>query len=627
MIRYKQLADIIIENKCTSILEIGTHKGANAKNMIKAAAVASPGKTISYYGIDLFELYKEDIGKEEFNGKGAPPHCDRVYEDLTSFCISNKIDAHIFLYAGKSEDIIKTIGNGSEFWCDIIFVDGGHSLKTIATDLDFALDHAKIVVADDYYCNREDYGCASYVKSSRAPWFVMPFMDKMGGNDISMAVSPTTAYPWTRYIPIYTFLKESKPKTVALFPNPYMSVLESNIKLLAPVFGFDFVADPVSCEDLDLAILQLDELSVEEAKVIYDLVKHAKAIFIDGIEGDTSSGYKGIGLDLLENDGRSPVLPMSADGMTIAMWPAGDSPVTLQVKTRNCVEAEYINENISTNTPKIEKWCMPCKPCDKTAILVSAGSSLKKPETLVALKKHAEDKNCVIFCVKHSHNYLIDNGIIPFGCILLDPRDHVQYFIDDPHPDVKYFVASMCHPTTVSLLLDQGADVIGYNARVSNSIDTFLEYNERDMCITVPGGSSAATRGISLLHLLGFRKFLCYAFDLTYTDKPKKASEKTPQGFNKDVEVEYAGRKFWTNLELIAQVDDIKAIYQTIDRCRLNDWSGVDVKFVGDNLGQYAASKVVRFDYKFTLDDVLRGIDARKLPAPSEQEHSFKVLS
>lgn len=618
MIRYSQLLDVIIANKCTSICEIGTHNGNTAKAMIRAAAYASPEAIISYDGFDLFEDLTIEKAAEEFHGKSNPNNMEDVEDDIISFCDQLNIPLSILLTKG---DTVTSLPEGDEKY-DIVFVDGGHSIETCSNDIEWALKHGKIVVCDDYYTNRVDVGCKAVVDKRREDFILMPITDVIKDKDlhITMAISPVSAYPWTRFIPLFGHIKQLRPKTViAAVEDP---VVCRHLQILQQMYKFDLVDE--TSETIDLAII-----AHPEAEEIYSLIKDkATSIVIDGVEGDQVNGFSGVACDIFNKDNKTPIYPQSADKYTIAIWPSDGYNVALNVKTRNCVDDSVLRNNISENIGLINKWVVPCKPNNKTAIIVSAGSSLKDPNTISIIKRLEKDKNTLIFCVKHSHDYLIEQGIIPFGCILLDPRDHVKYFINNPNEATKYFVASMCSASTTKALIKRGADIIGYHARVSASLDTLKEFIPEDRLVVIPGGSAASTRAVSLLHCLGFRRFECYCYDLNYAEKPKR-QEKTHQGFDKYVKIEASGREFWTDLELIAQANDITAIYENIDRARLNDdWANVSIRFHGDNLGQHVAKTAPRMDFRYTLEDVIKGINDEygTVPAPGTEKSRFKIV-
>lgn len=231
--------------------------------------------------------------------------------------------------------------------------------------------------------------------------------------------------------------------------------------------------------------------------------------------------------------------------------------VNLQVKTRNCVPDEQIQENIKFAVSQNLNMIQICKPAKERALMVSAGPSVQKYLDEIRSAKGR------IICVKHSHDLLIENGIIPWACILLDPRDHVQDFIENPHPDVHYIVASMVHRTTLERLIERNAKILVYHAMVGAGEGDLIKQG-----FFVGGGSCAATRGISVLHVLGFRKFTLYGFDSCYPEKPTGPREDYQR-------VEVIGRKFWTDMELVAQAQDFE---------KLMGQGFVDLRVKGDGM-------------------------------------------
>jgi hypothetical protein len=543
MFRYQQLVDIAIANKCSKFIEIGTHNGNTAKMLLKAGSMVSD--YVCYIGYDLFEDFTDELGKVEFHGKVPPKSREEVYNDLIEFAKQENIKCTIVLHKGKTSDTFwNTTTDCSELY-DLCFVDGGHSVETIRGDITEALKKASIVVCDDFYPDREDVGCKKIVTEARESFYVMPIVDIVNKQlKIAMAVCPHTAYKWTRFSPILQDIKKHPPKK--LITNIDDPVFLRSLEMLANLLKFDITNDPN--DDIDYAIIQFDGATEEQARETYNLIKKAKRIAIDGCLGDSLDRVDSIGVKLLKEDGRHPCYPISTDerdgkNITFALWPMDGHDVVLNVKTRNCVPDEEIANNVTINTPNITNWIAPCAPHNKTAIMVSAGPSLKDKDTLRQLKKLYKNKNNLFFCVKHAHDYLIENGIVPFACILLDPRSHVKEFIENPHKDVTYFVATMCHPSTVEQLLEKNAKVIGYNAQVNASNEAFKKFWSKDNLLMIPGGSSSITRGIAMLKTLGFRKFECFAFDSCFREKPDNI-EKTHQGLDKTVNVVIENKEY-----------------------------------------------------------------------------------
>ena len=166
-------------------------------------------------------------------------------------------------------------------------------------------------------------------------------------------------------------------------------------------------------------------------------------------------------------------------------------------------------------------------------------------------------------CSSDPHDPLIEAGIIPKFCILLDPRAHVQDFIEDPHPKVTYLIASMCHPSTLDRLMEKGAVHYGYHAQVGADELDAIKMRLGGKHFLLGGGCSAAMRGISVMHCLGFRRFKLYGYDLCYfseegLDMDKKSADGEPHYFD----VEVFGKKFLTDAEKVAQCQDFNKIQE-----------------------------------------------------------------
>jgi predicted O-methyltransferase YrrM len=137
--RYPNLTRLIRENGAKRIMEIGTWNGDHSLMMIKAAQENPSKGDVEYYGFDLFETMTEDKFEEEY-GK-MPPAMDVVKEKLL------KSGAKVNLFKGDTNVTLrKNLKSLPKM--DFIFIDGGHSIKTIENDWDQSrrLMHGKTVV-------------------------------------------------------------------------------------------------------------------------------------------------------------------------------------------------------------------------------------------------------------------------------------------------------------------------------------------------------------------------------------------------------------------------------------------------------------------------------------------------
>lgn len=224
------------------------------------------------------------------------------------------------------------------------------------------------------------------------------------------------------------------------------------------------------------------------------------------------------------------------------------------IQTKNSIPDEQIHANIRTNQILIKNWVMPCEPNDEEIVVVSAGPSLIVEDVLV-------EKGKKVVAVKHALERLAGAGIVPWACILLDPRPHVEKFVENPDKRVKWFVASQVDPAATLKLIEAGCEVWGYHASVGAK-ESFL--TEKQAHAIIEGGSATATRGLFLLNHLGFRNFSLYGYDLSYMEKPD-LKELDNRGQAKYVEMSVGynhrlinqKRVFWTEPQFIAQFEEI----------------------------------------------------------------------
>lgn len=159
MSRYSQLVSVIDLVKPKSIVEIGTWRGQSAALMIQAAQ--KHHKTIEYIGYDLFEEATAQTDEEELNLKKH-----YTVDAVAQFILSHCPNARINLIKGNTRKTLNPVA------ADLCFIDGGHSLETIANDYE-RCKGSKVLVLDDYYTEDEDgaipdlskYGCNRLVDS------------------------------------------------------------------------------------------------------------------------------------------------------------------------------------------------------------------------------------------------------------------------------------------------------------------------------------------------------------------------------------------------------------------------------------------------------------------------------
>lgn len=74
--------------------------------------------------------------------------------------------------------------------------------------------------------------------------------------------------------------------------------------------------------------------------------------------------------------------------------------------------------------------------------VIGGGPSINNDvDKIRALKR----RGVCIVSVNKSHDWLLEHGIVPWGHVLLDPKEWVAAYVKQPRLDVRYFIASQCH--------------------------------------------------------------------------------------------------------------------------------------------------------------------------------------
>lgn len=159
--RYSNLLKIILNTKSKKILEIGVYKGLRSLEMIKAAK--SFNKSVIYFGFDMFEMFfeKKNVLSSELSKK---PKSMEIINNLL------KKHANVKLVKGNTIKTLTKFSKKKKF--DFIFIDGGHSVKTIKNDWNNSkkLMHKNtIIIFDDYYLGNNEltkkFGCNKIIES------------------------------------------------------------------------------------------------------------------------------------------------------------------------------------------------------------------------------------------------------------------------------------------------------------------------------------------------------------------------------------------------------------------------------------------------------------------------------
>ncbi|HSN22662.1 MAG TPA: 6-hydroxymethylpterin diphosphokinase MptE-like protein [Methylomicrobium sp.] len=616
------IRELVRLHRPKTITEIGVAKLESARYLIGEALAFHD--EVTYHGFDLFEPLTAELKATEFQGK-EPWSYEKCCEVLREISLGlakhgKTLDWH--LYKGPTTQTLLDCPESARK-ADFCFIDGGHSTDTIKHDAT-ALKDCSVVLFDDYYFEADNLiarvGCNLPVQELYQGDFAhMPIVERSVTPDrkpimVGQVVYPRAAWPYARLAAVRHIVKAVKPKkafvygdlTICNYVARYVRDNGGEVTSDFALSDVDFAyVDCVAPGDNGAPVFMEKDEALDSWKRLEHVPVKAFGGLILGEDKKHRPAANGAG-HILDAHTPNNMIVNTLDrlgdlevGLFVTpakAWPAQSQ--SFHVATKNCVDDSVIRNNILANAHRLPIIAPICAVHDYKLCFVSAGPSFM--EHLEFIRSEQADGSYIV-CVKHSHDALIKAGIIPWGCVLLDPRDHVKQFVQNPHPKTTYFVASMVHPTSLDILLAKGARVVGYHAMVGAGEANVLPKGTS----FILGGTSSAMRGISLFLSMGFRDFTLVGYDSCYWEKPGDKQEKTKLGYNRYAKINVGGRKFWSELELIAQAQDFQELCKLLNNVELT--GNVKLRVYGDGLIPHIWN-LARPPLRISLDSFMRHI-------------------
>ena len=350
--------------------------------------------------------------------------------------------------------------------------------------------------------------------------------------------------------------------------------------------------------------------SIPTAKSDYDSLKHIPIVMMDHYfladkdKNDVEEKFKGTNevFKSIDKEIKKYVLPsgdrvrggghthlnLILHGKDLDKPPKELLNVPIVVNPRDCVPKDYIRNNIKANMKLIDKdkWLSKYPMNQQGAIVVSGGPFTDYKKLSDFIYNNPKKK---IIAVKHSYPKLLEHGIQPWACIVLDPRPITgtsthgvvrKELFKTIHPTTKFFVASMTDPSVTNYLIEKKADIWGWHAFteslrdpeeqkkgiVNNQVTLNEELGIPKGSTLITGGTCAAMRAIGIMHTMGFRQFDLFGYD-SCMDEPTDEMKKETTGADdeeprpKYFKVAVKDKNFWTTGELLAMAQDCEKIF------------------------------------------------------------------
>ena len=198
----------------------------------------------------------------------------------------------------------------------------------------------------------------------------------------------------------------------------------------------------------------------------------------------------------------------------------GPPPESGTLPIDESVLIEQIRANCKLDLPILNVQ----KETDKIMVMVCGGPTSKL--YLEDIRKKRQDDKYRIFCSNKTHDWLIENGIIPHYEFIIDPKESKIKDVQNPHKDVEYLIGITAHPGVYKALKDYKVTrVMSLSGTVVDGMSDIqlvsAFFNKKDWT-PLEGGTMAGLRAMTLANLMGFRTVEFYGFDSCFFDKDEK---------------------------------------------------------------------------------------------------------
>lgn len=184
------------------------------------------------------------------------------------------------------------------------------------------------------------------------------------------------------------------------------------------------------------------------------------------------------------------------------------TPVPLVMYGVNNTTDDIVAGNLEATFERGYKALVPAKTYQGPVSIVGSGPSIAWTYTRLI--------GDVIAC-NSAHDFLIEKGVIPKYAMVWDANPVMDKIIKRPHKDVKYLIASRCHPSVFAAL--EGYDVTVWHALGGDAKLQELLVKHKRMEPMIAGGSTSVTRATHVAGALGYtREMHLFGIDSCYSE-------------------------------------------------------------------------------------------------------------
>lgn len=190
----------------------------------------------------------------------------------------------------------------------------------------------------------------------------------------------------------------------------------------------------------------------------------------------------------------------------------------------------------------------------------------------------------LILSTNGTHDYLVDNGIIPDLFFQLDARK-CNKFAQKKQDDCIYILASQCHPDSFDSIDPQLLVHIEMDGFPYKKVATIAKNKGINQYTYVSGKGTVGITSIALAYTLGFKEFHLYGMDSSFEDG-QHAYHQAQNGADKVIDYELNGVKYKTTPALCNQLYNFQNLVPLLKDCVIEVKSEGLIKGVWNELAK-----------------------------------------
>lgn len=229
-----------------------------------------------------------------------------------------------------------------------------------------------------------------------------------------------------------------------------------------------------------------------------------------------------------------------------------------------------MTENCKRDIP----WFISGKENKKTLCIVGGSPSLKHNLGKLAEKRRL---GADLITTNGSLNFLTSRGIKPKYHAQFDARPENVSFVKNPPENITYLIGSMSDPSVLDALKDRNVILWHGGFDMKEMLKILKPYEHRPYWI-IGGAYTIGLRAMSIGYQMGYRKFVFFGLDSSFSGKEHHAYDQKLNDADKAIPAGFQGKKYYCAPWMYRQAMNFEDNYKEFTK------KGCKIQVIGEGL-------------------------------------------